>query len=324
MAGAASAAWATQWEAIAGAESYDQAREALAFLPNEIWVHPGDSIQWTVLSHEHHTITFLKPGQTRPAAFGPTFGVLTGCPGITPQPASVDGSACVTSDALLLPTADSQANAPTYTVSFPTAGNFKFVCLFHADMTGTVHVIDVSHALPHDQTFYDQEAQSAQAALLSEASSLGRRNSRGSAQNTVAAGAGAIVTMTGAGTQTAVLMRFLRDTITVHVGDTVEWANLDPSISHTVTFGPEPTDPRPASATVTVSSDGAREAVISAPFVGVNSGFLSPTPQDRANLAQAAPNITRFRVTFKYAGVFNYICAIHDDLNMKGTVIVNP
>jgi plastocyanin len=33
---------------------------------------------------------------------------------------------------------------------------------------------------------------------------------------------------------------------------------------------------------------------------------------------------TRFRVTFTHAGVFPYICALHDNLGMKGMVIVLP
>jgi len=34
-------------------------------------------------------------------------------------------------------------------------------------------------------------------------------------------------------------------------------------------------------------------------------------------------DFTRFRVTFTAPGTFNYICALHDDLGMKGTVIVH-
>ena len=120
------------------------------------------------------------------------------------------------------------------------------------------------------------------------------------------------------------LMRFVRDTILVHVGDTVEWVNLNPSVNHTVTFGTEPADPRTVSTNVQTTSDGARQAAIGSPADSVNSGYLSPTPQDRANLAQAAPNVARFRVTFTSPGTFNYICAIHDQLGMIGTVIVNP
>ena len=66
------------------------------------------------------------------------------------------------------------------------------------------------------------------------------------------------MTTTGAGSQTASLMRFLRDIIVVRVGDTVEWTSLDPSINHTVTFGTEPADPRPPSANVLPDPDGAQ------------------------------------------------------------------
>jgi plastocyanin len=118
-------------------------------------------------------------------------------------------------------------------------------------------------------------------------------------------------------------MRFLRSTIVVRVGDTVVWTSLDPSINQTVTFGVEPSDPRQPSINVSPASDGERQAMISLPTDNVNSGFLSPAPQDRANLAQASPGVTRFRVTFKSPGSFNYICAVHDQLDMKGTVIVH-
>jgi len=318
-----------QWQVGVGAESPNRGSQALAFLPNELWVHAGDSILWTFPTHERHTVTFLKPGQTRPPGFGPIFGVPVGCPGLTPDGSSFDGTACVTTGVLLLgEDTESTASAPTYSVTFPAAGNFKFVCLIHADMTGVVHVLNASDPLPHYQDFYDRQAQSEQVRLLANASRL---EGRGTHENEdrrqskdVAAGVGEIVTMTGGGSQTASLMRFLRDAIVVQVGETVEWTSLDPSINHTVTFGVEPADPRPRSANVLLTSDGARQAVISSPADSVNSGFLSPAPQDRAGLAQSPPGVTRFRVTFTSPGTFNYICAVHDQLGMKGTVIVHP
>ena len=326
--GAAGTTQATQWQSIAGAESADRGSQALAFLPNELWVHTGDSIRWTFPTHERHTITFLKPGQIRPPGFGPIFDVPVGCPGITPDGSSFDGSTCVTSGILRLgDNTKSTENAPTYSVSFPAVGNFKFVDLLHADMSGVVHVLNLAETLPHDQDFYDRQAQGEQALLLADASRLqgrGTPGDNGGAQsNDVAVGIGEVVTTTGAGLQTASLMRFVRGTIVVQVGDTVEWTSLDPSINHTVTFGTEPADPRPPSANVQPTSDGARQAVIGSSADNVNSGFLSPAPQDRANLAQSPLGVTRFRVTFTSPGTFNYICAIHDDLGMDGTVIVH-
>jgi plastocyanin len=320
---------AKEWQAIAGAETADRGSQALAFLPNEFWIHAGDSIRWAFPTHERHTLTFLTPGEVRPPAFGPVFGVPVACPGIgvTPSGSSFDGSSCVSSGVLLLPeNAGPSASVPTYSVTFPAAGNFKFVCLLHNDMTGVIHVRSLSEILPYDQDFYNHEAQRERVLLLGDASRLqGRGAPAGETQsNGVAAGVGEIETTTGAGSQAASLMRFLRETIVVRVGDTVEWRMLDPSINHTVTFGTEPADPRPPSGNVMPTSDGARQAVISSPTDSVNSGFLSPAPQDRANLPQSPPGITRFRVTFKVPGTFNYICAIHDQLGMKGTVIVHP
>ena len=270
-----------------------------------------------------------QPAQTRPPGFGPTFGVLVGCPGVTPDGSSFDGTACVTSDVLRLLGEDAgpTASAPIYSVTFPAAGNFKFVCLIHADMTGVVHVLNPSAILPHDQEFYDHQAQKVGKALLAGASRLeGRRTPDDEDRvqsSVVTAGIGEIVSATGGGSQSASLMRFLRETIVVRVGDTVEWTSLEPSINHTVSFGMEPTDPRVRSTNLVQDSDGPWHAAISAPTDTVNSGFLSPAPQDRANLAQSPLGAPRFRVTFTSPGTFNYICAIHDDLGMHGTVIVH-
>jgi plastocyanin len=328
MAGAVvSTAHAKEWQAIAGAETPNRGSQALAFLPNELWISAGDSIRWSFPTHERHTLTFLTPGQTRPPAFGPTFGVPVGCPGLTPDGSSFDGSSCVTTGILMQPDNSGPATPPgTYSVQFPAAGNFKFVCLVHADMTGVVHVLAPSTPVPHDQTFYDREAQSQQALLLADASRLmgrGTTGDDGTQSNGVAAGIGMVVTTTGAGSQTASLMRFVGGAIVIRAGDTVEWTSLDPSINHTVTFGAEPADPRPPSPNVHSSSDGAREAVIGSTADSVNSGFLSPAPQDRANLPQSNPGVTRFRVTFTAPGIYDYICAVHDQLGMKGKVIVH-
>jgi plastocyanin len=64
------------WHAKVGAETPDMGRQALAFLPNEIWIHAGDSITWEFNSDEIHTVTFLVVGQ-----IFPPFPV--GCPGFS-------------------------------------------------------------------------------------------------------------------------------------------------------------------------------------------------------------------------------------------------
>ncbi len=321
---------AKEWQAWVGAQSRDLGSQALAFLPNELWIHSNDSIRWTLASTEIHTVTFLTPGppgqlgQVRLPLFG-AFGVQLGCPGSTADGSSFDGSQCVNSG--ILGTFDTIVGPRSYSVKFPKAGNFKFVCFVHFDMSGTVHVLDPLQTLPYDQEFYNREAQTDAASLVAEAASLTSRGIRedndGGPAVKVTASVGEIVTTSGAGSQTASLHRFLREVIVVRVGETVEWTNLDPSTPHTVTFGTEPADPRPPSGNVTPTSDGARQTVISSPTDSANSGLLTLAFQDRPNLGQSPLGVTRFRVTFKSPGTFNYICALHDKLGMKGTVIVH-
>lgn len=55
----------TQWHAKAGAQSADMGRQAMAFLPNEMWIHAGDKITWTFNANEIQTVTFLVAGEVR-------------------------------------------------------------------------------------------------------------------------------------------------------------------------------------------------------------------------------------------------------------------
>jgi plastocyanin len=119
-------------------------------------------------------------------------------------------------------------------------------------------------------------------------------------------------------------VRFIDDKIYIRAGQTVEWNNHDPVTPHTVTFGTEPANPVPPSSNVTVDGDGALHGTISSNADSVHSGLIEAPPQERLGLMQSPLGVTRFRVTFTNAGTFPYICALHDDLGMKGTVIVYP
>ncbi len=303
--------YAQSWQLQVGAQTGDKAHQALAFLPNEIWIHANDSITWSFPADEVHTVTFLKLGQVRPSR-------LVGCPGTnsTPNFSMFDGNACVNSGIL------TNKDGQTYTVVFPAIGNFKLVCLAHPNMTATVHVLAASETLPYDQAFYDKQANRERADLLSDAMASGHKHAD---SNDITAGVGHIMG-NGGGTQTASVMLFMDATKVVHVGETVEWTTAEAVTSHTITFGPEP-DPLnqiPPSANVTVDADGARHAFLSSPSDVVHSGFITEAPQDRIGLAQAPLGVTRFRATFTGSGVYLYKCVLHDELGMVGQIIVLP
>lgn len=270
---------AQSWHASAGAQSRDKGMQALAFFPNEIWIHAGDSVTWKVDTDEIHTVTFLKAAQKRPP-------FQKGCPGFSQDPAIFDGSTCVTTPALV--------KGQTFTVIFPIAGNFKLVCLVHANMTGTVHVLDLSLPLPHDQDFYDDQAAQERRQVLAD-SDPGQNHdhddmdsdnhSRG---HHVTAGTGEIAATPG-GAQTLSVERFMAHTIVIHAGETVEWTNSDPVTRHTITFGEEPADFTVPSANVTMDDDGARSATINSLSDILNSGLIVASLHERTGGRSSTP-----------------------------------
>ena len=117
---------AQDWKVQVGAQSKDKALQVIAFLPNEIWIHVGDSIAFKVATDEPHTVTFLTANQVVPP-----FSV--GCPGSTPNGAPEDGSNCVNSGTL--------TNGQSYSVTFPEPGDYKLICLYHQNHTAVIHVL---------------------------------------------------------------------------------------------------------------------------------------------------------------------------------------
>jgi plastocyanin len=190
-------------------------------------------------------------------------------------------------------------------------------------MTATIHVLDTSVKLPHEQSFYDREAAREAQDLLSAPDLLSHHTHDKSA-NAVAVGIGQILA-NGGGHETVSLMRFVEPEQVIHAGATVEWTNFDPITPHTITFGKEPAgDPAPPSGNVTIDIDGALHGTISSTSDNVHSGFIISAPQERIGLPQAPLGTTKFRITFTAPGVYPYICALHDDLGMKGRIIVLP
>src|SRR6516164_9492072 len=119
-----------QWQAKVGAQSPDclvggdsdlklasgcQAYQAMAFIPNEIWIHQNDSITWTHATDEGHTVTFLYEPQPATLGVGPypaaqqrpsgavgctAYGGATSASGSAYDPSGVAGLQCVNSGTL--------------------------------------------------------------------------------------------------------------------------------------------------------------------------------------------------------------------------------
>jgi plastocyanin len=198
-------------------------------------------------------------------------------------------------------------------------------------MTGIIHVLNASEALPHNQDFYDDQAAAQRKHILSDTDQNMHEDADdhdGAATahtKHVTAGFGD-ASATPGGLQQLAIERFMKSTIEIHAGDTVEWGNFDPDEPHTMTFGTEPTDQFDPSSNVTLDDDGARHATITSPSDNVHSGFILAVLADQPGLPTnpLAGSPTRFRVTFTQPGTYNYRCVLHDNLGMTGRIIVLP
>jgi plastocyanin len=218
-----------------------------------------------------------------------------------------------------------------YTITFPTAGNYKLVCLVHTNMNGTVHVLPAAAALPFNQGDYYKQASDEARDLINDGDNVQQKldDHRNSANEVIMSGE---VAGTGGGRQSLAVVRFFPGTIRIKAGETVEWTNLDPTTPHTVTFGNEPPVPQ-VTVHVTQDPDGALHGTIASKTDSVSSGFLQAAGEDAVGLPQspiftAAPfppgnlGLTRVRITFPTKGTYTYKCALHDTNGMLGTVIV--
>lgn len=280
----------TTWNVVVGAESNDMAVQGMGFFPSQIWINVGDTIKWTIQSKEIHTVTFMPKGQAQPP-FNQN----------DPNQAQRRGGDHFNNTGTYFNSGILTKGSPntTYSLTFDIPGDFTYICLVHTMMKAAVHVRPSGTPYPYDQHFYDMAAK-LQAdelirhgqALIQQARLFASRNpNRG---NWVTA---------GIGDGSVALMRFYDDRLVIREGDTVTFNNLDVETPHTVTFGPEPAN--------SLSPVGNPKAYDGSGTL--NSGFIGTDPHWFG---------TTFAVTFTKAGTYPYICALHDEMGMTGTIVV--
>jgi plastocyanin len=191
--------------------------------------------------------------------------------------------------------------------------------MVHDGMDGTVTVNPANTPYPATQATYDARAQALRTRLLGQGNSLAGRAQGAAAPGNVTVGFGVLLPSVSS---TLALLRFEPQTRYVHAGDTVTFSTPDPQTPHTVTFGtPPPGGPFAAYNAVIptankCSSSAVCDAVINSPNDSVNSGFLANDPVFQKS--------NTFKAKFATAGTYNYICALHAQLGMTGTIVVLP
>ena len=292
-AAASSSTWEgpRSWTVQVGSESWDQGIQGMAFLPSDITVNKGDTISWEANSAEIHTVTFLASGQSLESLqpFNPAVSDEL----LKRGGDSYDGKAYYNSGLLSNVEVPGFPVTKSYSLTFPAEGDFTYWCLVHGmAMKGTVHVQEEGSDYPHSQRDYDRSSRAQERSILSDGYEL---------EDALAEQASDHKVLAGDDDGIAMVMRFVQATVTVHVGDTIEFLNPGMGAPHTVTFGAEPADIFAPSGDPAHFSSG-----------NLNSGIIP---------GNAGPHST-FAVTFTAKGTFKYICALHDYMGMVGEVTV--
>jgi plastocyanin len=315
--------------------------QALAFLRSVVSVHVGDSVRFRIRGGLIHTVTFVPPGQhvafTAVDAAHPVSGV-TDANGIPfwfnsqPRPIINPKAAFPTAGHILTGRTfvnsgvpSNQAKGSVFRVTFPKRGTFRFVCLVHPGMQGTVKVLSRSKRIP-------SHAQDA-AAVKREIAAI-VKTARATAKSSVPAGQ-VDVGRTGPG---LTINAMFPTTTTVKAGQSVTFSMAGQSASeiHTVTLGPESVTAPVENAFITPVPNPTGPPTLTVnplaafpsdppptlpPYTGsnhgdgyLNSGILDNDP--------ATPLINSTTVTFATAGTYHFECVIHP--NMDGTVVVTP
>jgi plastocyanin len=284
------------WTVQVGSQASHEALQGMRFLPGDVTVDAGDTVRWVARSTEIHTVTFFPGGgpQTTLPDFNPAdLTQLTRQGGSVYDPSAGFNSGLMTSvpdkgDVGPLPPVP---HVRSYSLTFPAAGTFTYYCLVHGKMmVGVVHVQAAGTAYPYTQAEYNDQARIARAGLAAMGNHLRRDLVRHSSAHRV---------FMGGDNGAVAVMRFLRGRVVVHRGERVVFRNPGMGAPHTVTFGREPPPPGLFGPSGTPGHYSGGK---------LNSGIIGPHGS--------------FTVRFTKAGTFRYVCALHDNMGMVGSVVV--
>ena len=262
------------------------------FVPDEVYVEPGDTVEWVNPYEEPHTLTFLVGDD------GFEFDEVAN----VEAAAAFDGSESFSSGFI--------GKDAQFAVTFSKLGKYTFLCLLHQGMVVDVFVVPAGTTVPPQGANSPENTAIIEAAIATgEAAEAAVEVPApaslpdGSTNWTVVTGPGVPLPQ---GSSVDV-MKFFAPNLSIAVGDTVTWKD-ETFVPHTVTFIPEEL---PAEINPFVPE------IPSQDFDGsdyVNSGIISAIPDFGA--------VTEFSLTFTKVGTYQYLCLLHADQGMVGEIVV--
>ncbi len=336
--------------------------QVMRFFPQNLTVRAGDTISWKMNGDELHTVSFIGDGafkDTPPSWLVQDSGAAPGTmiPGfIVPQPNAQSPTDAMFDPLVFFPTRHQGAAVEhysgtgfvssgvmgktpppflppttpandTFSVTFDKPGTYQFVCLVHLGaMRGTVTVVDSTAASVPSQADIDTWAQKEIApmtGLVKAAEAQGQDTKKEAGPN------GTTTYYVRAGNQdftsgdiTAQSFAFYPPATTVHAGDTVVWSS---QYIHTITFNPSPNVPDLA--VVKPQPNGPPMLLLGPKVFTESRPAATYDPKQYYNsgdIGLFGSNGWTWSLTFDQPGTYSYYCSLHQQLGMKGTIVVLP
>lgn len=301
----------------AGGESWDMSAQINWFSPETITIVSGDTVTWEAGSTEFHTVTFLSgepvSGFVQETEFGPAINPLAG---FGAGGAEYDGSGVHSSELMWR-----GGPVTSYSLTFTQPGTYGYLCLVHPTMVGTVEVVD-DVSLADDPALLVDEVNADWLTALSDHALPMIFDYSHVDSVTTESGEWAQGVTAGVGDDTVAVVRFLPGSIVVHEGELVQWTNEDFVTPHTVTFlaGGE----LPQVIVPVPQGDGPPLLTLSPVLLGASGGdtFDGVTPVSSGVFGGDFPGPATYTLRFTQAGIYDYVCVLHSDMNMGGTITV--
>jgi plastocyanin len=289
--------------------------QVAAYYPGLIAVRPGDTVTFQAKSKDNpHTITFgvapdhsnapapvvnngknINPAEFLACYTGTPPTPTISCPPPPPSAPAYNGNGFWNSGWISQAIPGAPNSATLKLSSSIAPGDYRFICLLHPLMAGTVKVV----AKDSERLSPAAVRASADAAATQAVAAAQRLKPPSAASGTVSAGWGDNV---------VAVMGFDPSPMAVKAGDTVTWKPGSPYEPHTVTFESPFKSPGEEGATLPLGVPSGGTYTSGATSSGIFGPKPYPFPADS------------FSLKFTKAGTYDYVCVLHP--GMKGTVTV--
>jgi len=297
------------------------------FLPADIHIRTGDTIEWTSAGYEGHTITFSPfdylaalgdylvpdPDDPEQMIFNDKVALRSGTGDSYPG----DGGA-YNSGFIGVPTEGK------YRLTFTEKGIYQYLCVVHPLwMRGTV-TVDDTDAQVESPDSVAARAEAEYASLVKDAEALLARAEEGRRSVPAPDGAALHRVQVGLTTMYGQVATFVDNTLEVESGDTVIFENDDRNFHNVVFKGDLAEFPSAYEIRVDPEGRGFNVALAKESARAVDppaAGFDVSTFMSSGTMGVLQPRQT-WRLTFTEPGTYVYNCTIHQFAGMAGVITV--